>query len=118
MDAGRDLDAVVERSVFKNEVVKYSQIGRPDFYYKSGDALVLVPQYSTHIAAAWRIVDKIKGAHEKTIFHLDFFSNQWTCGFEKLNHDYMEIEAEAPTAPLAICLVALKVETKSASVRE
>jgi hypothetical protein len=71
-----------------------------------------LPNYSTDIAAAWEVLDKVKPA---TIIELryqpadSFFDGEgnqpvreeWTCYVEDVG------EARGPTAPLAICRAAL-----------
>ena len=72
-----------------------------------------IPHYSADIAAAWQVVEKMKadfsdGSVEG--FSLWFSSNpvqmpHWKCMFEN-SEDH--VKAEAPTAPRAICLAALR----------
>lgn len=108
MKAGRELDALVIKALgFKKNQSSFEQYEPStwDLNGKYWGRSEFCP--STDIAAAWEVVDKIKQA-EKYIFHLDYYNGEWTCGFEELNSDMLVGEAEGETAPLAICMAALK----------
>lgn len=127
MKPGRELDALVAEKVFGWKFVGKFTLdpdlqcdrwavdsnGLERFYYE-------VPDYSTNIANAWKVVEKIKdfrpcadaygpGSGSNQQFMLGFIAKQWTCGWQPVNLDGAFTEfAEAETAPHAICLAALK----------
>lgn len=82
----------------------------------------LRPCYSTNIVCAWDVVEKLHNKPEEFNFILDLCMNEYeatfTAGdsncshskpFDVLDgHGFTHVEAEAKTAPLAICLAALK----------
>lgn len=84
-----------------------------DIYVDPGGSHVgQVPNYSTDIAAAWEVVEKLCEVRENGVFPrcvLQFVSPYgWSCFFEYgdvLNREHRA--AAAATAPLAICLAAL-----------
>jgi hypothetical protein len=63
--------------------------------------------YSTDIAAAWEVLEKVRPSHgEVWIGRSDTETTmRWKCSIQ---HDTSTYEAIADTAPLAICLAALK----------
>jgi hypothetical protein len=65
--------------------------------------------YSTNIEDAWRVVEKLKNTGDVLIAK-DFDDNQWeveiTIWQNESIHKHFVVKAE--TAPLAICLAALK----------
>ena len=54
LEASRELDVLILDNVFGNE---HKSIHHTD-YYREGDDYVLIPFYSTDIAAAWKVVEK------------------------------------------------------------
>ncbi len=82
LEAGRDLDALVAEKVMGET------------------CLFTAPAYSTDIAAAWQVVDKLHALS----FYLEVGSAGWMARFANIS----ATEASAATAPLAICLAALK----------
>lgn len=121
MKAGRDLDALIAEKVMgwpKNSVVWYID----DKPFRISDF-----SPSTQIADAWLVVEKFAGA-EKSIGEsggvelLDRWQIQlqwdhnwmWDAtlshlvGTNSVSEDVTEFFAQAPAAPLAICLSALK----------
>lgn len=88
------LDALVAEKVLKIEVV--NQIG----YYRYRFINALIPNYSTDMEAAWVIAKKLR-------LSIKPFPNSkwWVCSD---CNDSKESEMVCETAPLAICLVALK----------
>lgn len=112
MEAGRDMDALVAEKVmglpvkdgwiFETSAAGCSVPGC--FVYHNEQAPVRPPAYSNDIAAAWAIIEKMKGVCSITkrasgsyIFRINTYS--YKTGL---------IQAEAPTAPLAICRAALQ----------
>ena len=126
MNAGRELDAIIAEKVMGWHLVPVKELCAvlmpPEI---TGviwdDDLIMkyqVPPYSTDIAAAWQVVEKI--ADTQTHFHAQFVLQRelfgWGCGFRKLNWSGAVNESVSPfiihehcqTAPHAICLAALK----------
>ena len=54
LEASRELDVLILDNVFGNE---HKSIHHTD-YYREGNDYVLIPFYSTDIAAAWKVVEK------------------------------------------------------------
>lgn len=115
---GRDLDAMVAQHVMGWIDVKMQPIanafgqkvmdeycGQPSI----GATLpVLVPRYSTMIQEAWPVIEKLRREHP----FVGLISGKgpqgaqpWIC---KVNKEGAFFEERAETAPMAICLAALK----------
>ena len=115
---GRELDALVAEKVmgwvevskqpianaFGQKVID-DYVGKPNF---ATPQPVIVPRYSTMIQEAWKVADKLRGE----VQFLAVISGKgpqgtqpWIC---KINREGSFIEERADTAPLAICLAALK----------
>ena len=79
-----------------------------------GECVVVVPEYTTSIADAWLVAEKMRGAKRQVGLHWEngesaVYSEQfWTCSLSEPYHYDDKVHANAPTAPLAICLAALK----------
>lgn len=84
-----------------------------------------VPLYTTDISAAWEVVEKLKTVNPdiyhlsralKLYLHYQGTGYGWWAEFELENDhagdDQTCWHAQAPTAPLAICLAALKTTEK------
>jgi hypothetical protein len=82
MPAGREMDALIAEKVIDPDWVKLKN---------------LCPHYSTDIAAAWELVEKMK------YFTLYRGDGYWECEY---SGQYLE-SIDAETAPLAICRAAL-----------
>lgn len=64
-----------------------------------------MPNYSTDISAAWEVVEK----HQ---ISLKYYGEAWDCTLTKLlDGRWINAESTADTAPMAICLAFLKLET-------
>ena len=115
MKAGRKLDALIAEKVMGNDRDwrKYLEL-RP--LWVRGDKLTNdeymavalggeLPHYSTQIADAWLVAEKICG--DEGHFELErlYWFNAKKTGWMAIFH---KGDAEADTAPLAICLAALK----------
>jgi len=112
MPAGRELDTLVAE-----RVMGWSPPRKPDQYtwqapsgWRGG--VEQIPAYSTSIAAAWEVVDKLAESGKLcclTIDKLGFPGEEWRVFFQwDVSDDRMEMPyADAPTAPHAICLAAL-----------
>lgn len=77
-------------------------------------AAYVLPHYSSDIAAAWEVVEKLKArlCEEPDTLALEYRGGTWQAGFKYFSHedgwDYGDNAGKADTAPLAICLAALK----------
>lgn len=109
MRAGRDLDALVAEKVMGTDV--------GDIFYDATHQEIMpsVPSYSTDMAAAWQVVEHLlakgrplalqaPGSYDMNEEYHQF--TRWMAGFSG-GVGFTE-EVEADTAPLAICLAALK----------
>jgi hypothetical protein len=143
--AGRELDALVAEKVMgwtgRMEVARRGRrdewlvvfTGRPDggigdyacFYDRDGGKIYCCKphnihhagRYSTGIAAAWEVVEKVWATLPKTgygtfraLLHRRDPDGRWICEFAPDAHGDWSTHAtaEADTAPLAICLAALR----------
>jgi hypothetical protein len=121
----RELDALVAERVMRWKLhtqftpPRWSVPGAPPQFNMPTEC----PPYSTDIAAAWEVVEALEG---KTILELDehgafrsrenggfqlqgpYIRSQWRAGWLERDHEYYLAEEVAATAPLAICLAALK----------
>jgi hypothetical protein len=101
MEAGREMDALVaelvmgwEKRVFGDGV---------DYWHLPGGAICELdaPHYSTDIAAAWQVVEKLPFSVYVEVRWDGKNAEAW---FDSGSQTW---EASAPTAPLAICRAAL-----------
>jgi hypothetical protein len=107
MKAGRELDALVAERVmgwtykpFYNGGGEWSHNGKlVAFGGLDGGSL---PKYSSSIADAWQVVEKLK-ADGNNVW-VEWAGKVWVCGATSVFPDI-----EADTAPLAICKAALMV---------
>ena len=93
----REIDALVAEKVMGLKF--YHASGEPDLVKVDGKKTD-IPKYSTSIEAAWQVVEKIPN------MDMQFCGDNWckvTFGYKG---DTFTIESH--TAPLAICLAALK----------
>lgn len=135
MKAGRELDILVAEKVLGLKVVKtvwgkrkqygcYS-IGEPDWYDDAGATELgnPLPAYSTDIAAAWEVVEHMNNLGTKSrdaYFILNKSDSGFKVSFYRRKHvgpgqwDYVAYHGtvKADTAPMAICLAALKAVEK------
>ena len=70
-----------------------------------------LPDYSEDIAAAWEVVGKMQEHGYPMILDNNDYRGHFDCGF--YTDDVTLIQAEAETAPLAICRAALLVAGRS-----
>jgi hypothetical protein len=115
MQAGRDLDALVAEKVMGKDPAVFNA---PVSYYEAASEGLRLPLYSTSIADAWLVVEKLRlrvvpnaesltGMEEEMpIYVRSNDEGKWECGWE-LNYYTRGHEAVAETAPLAICKAAL-----------
>jgi hypothetical protein len=107
MNAGRELDALVAEKVMGWKV-------RPDRYPvdATGQSQFRVPEYSTDIAAAWRVVEQMRQVgwfvqiHDHTTsWEVALGRPEWVTS--DLYQARVMPSASSVTAPHAICLAAL-----------
>lgn len=115
--SGRELDAAVAELVFGLRVVECDPVdGRYGPYTvreghwtrvngETYPLLDLLPEYSTDIAAAWEVVDRLRDLNWHVVVKTKGYM-LWHCVLEADFPPYME-GAIAPTAPEAICRAAL-----------
>jgi hypothetical protein len=111
VNAGRELDALVAEKVMKLHLAEWADEGdwwvtsdphNPAGNYEDQATFwTQLPCYSTDIGAAWGVVESpaCEGGHK---FQLVQEHGVWTAVISGI------AEADADTAPLAICLAALK----------
>lgn len=97
----------------------------PDVIYKTSEPLdewrhqlglwcEPVPHYSTDIAAAWTVVERLEAmGWVVRVSQYQLNPTKWNCRFVPTTGEMLDTGAyvfdDAPTAPHAICLAALKV---------
>ena len=118
MNAGRDLDALVAERVMgwvhhPEQILGMPPSTQAEFWtYMSGESrhhVPAIPSYSTSLAAAWEVVEKFRG------FEIIRIMDQYVVHIPAsiLKDDYLVEGIVADTAPLAICLAALKAVEKT-----
>jgi len=118
LEAGEELDALVAENVMgwlripselngqQKIVVPPDGNPHPMDWWWGRSVYGLVPKYSTDIAAAWEVVERLErdGIFLWKLGREDHLPN-WHVSMGR-NHG-PDIESEGPTAPLAICRAAL-----------
>lgn len=119
MKPGRELDVLVSKKVMARI---YESDFRPEEYLTE----LLCPHYSTDIAAAWQVLEKICEIHKSRAennstgsdkqtyypFTPTLVQNEeglWGLDFVYQDYDYYPSPEFYSTAPHAICLAALKL---------
>ncbi|MBI5950202.1 MAG: hypothetical protein HY865_00980 [Chloroflexi bacterium] len=99
MPAGKEIDYLIDNKVFG--MVNIST-GNP---FESD----LIPNYSTNMSDAWKVVEKSLGdLFDFELGHDETQDNVWSCVWWKRGEkEFSPIYASAQTAPLAICRAAL-----------
>lgn len=122
-EPGRELDALISEKVFGRTVIRISKEEALDLmalrsYQSASGRMEMIqtllmgvdsetreppPHYSTDIAAAWEVVEKLNPKEDE--FRLVNFRGQgWECTFRFFRGD----REEGETVPHSICLAALK----------
>lgn len=117
LEAGPELDALVAEKVMgwkweRNATGTVSHLMPPHYVPKLGDELFPHPKFSTDIAAAWEVVEKLS-QHFHLKLNSPFVTGQpWFAGFTESGvtgwNGVPDFTAKGDTAPLAICRAALK----------
>lgn len=110
MPAGRELDALVAEKVMEENFPKKMAFptgkGKELLVLELGRAISL-PHYSTNIAAAWQVVEKLG---PPLVFNLLRRSEKYEARFVEIVDDGSQhFIASDKNAPLAICRAALEV---------
>lgn len=109
-DQLRKIDALVAEKVI-GWTIKPGQIGTSHSTAGHFIAPEDVPEYSTDIAAAWDVVEAWKGDGSLCEIVLSRCESHVSTGWRaRFGESEASWEADAPTAPLAICLAALKAK--------
>lgn len=66
-----------------------------------------LPDYTTDIAAAWRVMERMRGLGFYVILEGDPSDGRWTCTMGRNEDPIDTTEVDMDTAPEAICLAAL-----------
>jgi hypothetical protein len=118
LPAGRELDALVAEKVMGWVEVRKQSIANAMGQHVMDDYVgqpsigvtppVLVPRYSLMIQEAWKVADHLRN-RSQFVAVISGMGPQgvqpWIC---KINRDGGFLEERADTAPVAICLAALK----------
>lgn len=101
MEAGREMDCAVDEFIFGNEWT----------HIAPGVPWDDIPTYSTDIAAAWQVVEKLERDYPHSIIRVsNGDSDSCDCdilGYGKLGVAHISIDGGLENAPLAICRAAL-----------
>jgi hypothetical protein len=123
MKASRELDALVAEKVMGlKQVHRAYDLGEPvtgELYFDNNQDWGTVPFYSTDIAAAWSVIDHLialaSAAMDQPYFELRTCGSYYTAVWDTEERDWPTVTEDADTAPLAICLAALKAVGVEAS---
>ena len=99
IEKDRDLDALISHKIIKCICRR-----------KDGSILYdEIPDYSTNIAHAWRVVEKMRSLGFHFCLHQYEGNNHWNAQFDKDDLDVVGSHGgQGETPALAICLAALK----------
>ena len=102
---GREMDALVAEKVMGWIRYNDSQ-GWPSGAKHTGNRRRSYPRYSTDIAAAWEVVEKLLRDNGELVVAIQSDDHDWVC---TIRDDPLNIVgySRSPTAPLAICRAAL-----------
>lgn len=112
--AGHELDEVVAVEVMGwVEVEATDVVGQRSGIEPGTDYFRRVPEFSTEMAAVWRVVEKMATLTPDpwmlTLKNWNYYGNRtWTAEFTSHPLGPPRVEAQAETAPLAICRAALQ----------
>jgi hypothetical protein len=117
MKPGRELDALIAEKVMGLTPLRQDVMGQTIFLDDVG-CECFCACYSTQIADAWLVVEKMMPDGDGEI-ELEWDQFVWKCefGWHGIEGRCKGCYAEAPTAPLAICLAALKAVDKEEVVK-
>jgi hypothetical protein len=101
MQAGREMDALVAENIFKLDAACW--------IHGCEITAHRIPEYSTDIAAAWLVVEKLRQQGFRIMVSTDD-ELEWGAYFEDRRHS--SGSSEHDSAPLAICRAALKAVSR------
>jgi len=109
----REIDRLIAERVMG--WTNLSMIGNRFGTTPEGKTHRIVPQYSTDVSAAWEVVEKLRQSGYQGGINWAISELGYECAFVEALHSPDERQtSRAETAPLAICLAALKVIGMSA----
>jgi hypothetical protein len=121
MEAGRELDVEIHKALWpRHNIQTFENLDLALWHYCDGShekgsscQWQQIPLYSTDIAAAWQVVEKMQSVTPGGDIHIECLDGEWevsTChgAFTPLGADGWRDFSAADTAPLAICRAALK----------
>lgn len=106
----RKLDALVSVKVMGRGPARFIKHGgSKDWFVYNDTGITVIPMYSKFMGAAWDVGEKVD-MFEGSVLQKE--NGLWQVGYYVGGNDnYFELEIEAQTAPLAICLAALKAKS-------
>ncbi len=119
MNPGRELDALIAKKVMGLDVQRnksgskrggyYYSIGPVHWHDFSGDMQLAnpLPNYSTDIAAAWEVVEKLRASGHGIVISMGTVSSLVTVQ-DPVGEELGQAYEEDGQMPAAICLAALK----------
>jgi hypothetical protein len=125
MKASRELDILIARHITKLARVYQVQPNDAAFtvhrdfvevgdycYDVPGGGIDEVPHYSTDIAAAWQVLERMYdlGCHVARIGIVHDWREKYECVIGAIGNMHTEWNVDAETAPMAICVAALKAK--------
>lgn len=105
MDAGRELDALIAEKVMG---WTWKEVEGEQYLYPPRPGDVNIPHYSTDIAAAWQVVEKLAELGMLTSVCWGRSGNHGIIASVDILEGGFNKPIAAHTAPLAICLAALE----------
>ena len=111
MQPGPELDAAVAAALGWGDFRRWGAVTPPYWQSPNGMMHHRLPEWSTDIAAAWQVVERLIADGFKV--HLDVTELGYRCVFEKgtleeyWEHEYRIVGYTGSTVPAAICLAAL-----------
>ena len=108
MKAGRELDALIAEKVMGDNAVYYPESDMACYtdFIPGCDILRLVPPYSTQIADAWLVVEKMKDSGYCVELFYDMVA--WSVSFMHIDRDEKHGADWRNSIETQICLAALK----------
>lgn len=114
MKPGRELDALISSRVMGDNRAQAEDASGYLFIHDqplivTDRGLSVMSHYSTDIAAAWLVVEKIKEEYSLTLSYEDDREGKWECYLENEDLEVSHISARSDSPAHAICLAALKI---------
>lgn len=100
----RQIDVLVAEKVLQWKRGR-TEYGEMPWKAPDGKGYLFVPRFSSDIAATWQVVEKMR--ERETYIAVECHPNYWRAVVYDGNW-YFELSEHADTAPLAICLAALR----------